>query len=249
MMGSYGVLVIAFFLIAWVYASVGFGGGSSYLALLALPLFALSPDVIRPTALFCNLVVVGGSMWVFHREGLINWKAFWPFLVLSVPAAYVGGMWRLRDSVFFVVLGVTLLAAAAALWVRPQGHVRVRSYARVWNMSLGAGIGLLSGLVGIGGGIFLSPILLLLRWAEPRHIAALASVYIFVNSAAGLLGQWQRGLPAIDPWFLGPLLLGVLVGGQLGARMGARRFDAHVIRRVTAVLILVAALIILIEPR
>ena len=248
-MAEWWWLVIAFFLIAMVYASVGFGGGSSYLALLALPVFALSPDVIRPTALFCNLVVVGGSLWVFHRERLIDWKNFWPFMVLSVPAAYAGGLWRLRDSVFFVVLGLTLLAAAAALWVRPTGEVRARTHSLALNMGLGAGIGFLSGLVGIGGGIFLSPILLLLRWAEPRSIAALASVFIFVNSLAGLLGQWQRGLPAIDLGFLGPLLLAVSAGGQVGARLGARSYDAARIRRITAVLIAVAALFILTDPR
>ncbi|MCU0420897.1 MAG: sulfite exporter TauE/SafE family protein [Cyclobacteriaceae bacterium] len=248
-MASFSLLVIAFFLIALVYATVGFGGGSSYLALLALPVFALSPDVIRPTALFCNLVVVGGSLWVFHRQRLLNWKAFWPFLVLSVPAAYVGGLWRLRDQVFFVVLGITLLAAAAALWIQPTGRTRARINAPVLNVVMGAAIGFLSGLVGIGGGIFLSPLLLLLRWAEPRHIAALASVFIFVNSVAGMLGQWQRGLPAIDPRFLGPLLLAVLAGGQVGARLGTRAFEATHIKRVTAVLIGVAALIILVDVR
>lgn len=239
------LLVILFFLIAVVYASVGFGGGSSYLALLAQPFFLFAPETIRPTALLCNLIVVGGSIVIFYREQLLSWKRFWPFLVASVPAAYVGGWWKLSDRLFFVILGVTLLAASLFLWIQPRHEEREGKDSWIRNMMLGGGIGFLSGLVSIGGGIFLAPLLHLLHWGNARTIAALASVFIFVNSISGLLGQFQSGLNLWNYQTNFPLLIAVFVGGQVGARLGARQWNPVIIKRITASLILLAAINIL----
>jgi uncharacterized protein len=241
------ILTGSFFLIALVYASVGFGGGSSYLALLAQPMFSLLPEVIRPTALLCNIVVVTGATVIFYREKKIVWKEVWPFLLVSVPMAYLGGFWKLEHHTFFVILGVTLLVASVFLWIQPKELTPSgRSFnATGINMLLGGGIGFLSGLVGIGGGIFLSPVLHFLHWSEAKKISALASLFILVNSISGLAGQLQRGLPDISAGFIIPLLVAVLAGGQIGSWLGARKFNPLYIKRITAVLILVAGLNIL----
>lgn len=241
------ILIGSFFLIALVYASVGFGGGSSYLALLAQPVFHLLPEVIRPTALLCNIVVVTGGTILFYRDKKIVWKEVWPFLVASVPMAYLGGLWKLSDHIFFVILGITLVLASVFLWIQPRGddgeNRRFNNMAA--NMGLGGGIGFLSGLVSIGGGIFLSPVLHFLHWSEVKKISALASLFILVNSISGLAGQFQRGLPNLQASYIIPLLLAVLAGGQLGSWLGARKFNPLYIKRITALLILITGLNIL----
>lgn len=242
------LLVAGFFIIALVYASVGFGGGSSYLALLALPLFALAFPVIKSTALFCNIIVVTGGTYIFYREGKLRFREVWPYLITSVPAAYIGGFWPIRQHTFFVLLGATLVVVSVLLWFQPERFNRTGEGMPENNLTksiLGAFIGLLSGLVGIGGGIFLSPVLHFLKWSDARRISALASLFILVNSISGLAGLFQRGIPDLRWQFLVPLLLAVLAGGQIGSRLGARRFNPLYIKRITAVLILLAGLNIL----
>ena len=242
------ILVAAFFIIAMIYASVGFGGGSSYLALLALPFFELAFPLIRSTALLCNIIVVSGGTYLFWKEGKLRWTEVWPYLVLSIPAAYLGAFWPLRDQTSFILLGITLIIAAFLLWFQPEqstSHPTTNHETNGTKIALGGGIGLLSGLVGIGGGIFLSPILHFLRWSDARRISALASLFILVNSMGGILGQMQRGFPEIPLTFLLPLLLAVFIGGQVGSRLGIRTFHPIYIKRITAVLILVAGINIL----
>jgi uncharacterized membrane protein YfcA len=236
------LLIILFFFVAVVYSSVGFGGGSSYLALLAVA--GVARDVFQPAALMCNIIVVTGGAIIFHRSGGLDLKRSWPFLVASVPMAFIGGLWRIGDHLFFVLLGVSLVVASILLWIQPEKMDQVKADSLVFNLGFGAGIGLLSGLVSIGGGIFLSPALHLMRWGEARKISALASLFILVNSVAGLAGQFARS--AVVDWkFILPLLVAVLVGGQLGSRLGARTFNPLYIKRITAVLIMVAGLNIL----
>jgi uncharacterized membrane protein YfcA len=246
-MNEVWILAAGFFLIALVYASVGFGGGSSYLALLALPVFAVPFPMIRATALFCNLVVVTGGVWIFYRDGKLSWKHSWPYLVGSVPLAYLGAQFPIREREFFLLLGVALVVAALLLWfqdrlVRVQSRVAETQSRKIF---MGAGISALSGLVGIGGGIFLSPALHFLGWLEARRIAALASVFILVNSVSSLVGLFQKGVPEFSFSFVAPLLGAVFLGGQIGSRLGARWFSEVYIRKATAVLIFVAALNIL----
>jgi len=244
---EYYLLVFCFFTIALVYASVGFGGGSSYLALMAQPFFMLLPEVIRPTALLCNIVVVTGGTIIFYNQGKIVWREILPFLLSSVPMAFIGGFWKLKDDVFFVLLGFTLLLASMFLWIRQSERDTNNSKleSNVNKSLLGGAIGLLSGLVSIGGGIFLSPVLHLLDWAEAKKISALASVFILVNSISGLIGQFSRGFPDLDWSLMFSLLVAVLFGGQIGSRLGAKKFNPLYIRRITALLILIASLNIL----
>jgi uncharacterized membrane protein YfcA len=164
-----------------------------------------------------------------------------------VPAAYLGGFWKLEDNVFFILLGVALLMASILLWIQPE---KINASSGKYNttpanIALGGGIGFLSGLVSIGGGIFLSPILHFLRWSDAKKISALASLFILVNSISGLAGQFQRGLPALSWQYILPLLAAVFLGGQIGSRLGASKFNPIYIKRVTAVLMLIAALNIL----
>lgn len=236
------ILVLAFFFIALVYASVGFGGGSSYLALLAQPYFLLTPDAIRPLALMCNIVVVTGGCILFVKEDKIRWKEVWPFLVSSVPLAYLGGRIKLQADTFFILLGFVLIIAAVTLWFQPQkSKSELQLNKTAFGLVSGGGIGFLSGLVSIGGGIFLSPMLHLVHWGEARRISALASLFILVNSISGLAGQFRAGIPELNYKLLLPLLAAVFVGGQLGSRLGAKKFNPIHIKRITAILILFAA--------
>lgn len=241
---EFSVLIISFFLIALIYSSVGFGGGSSYLALMAQPFFGLLPETIRPAALLCNIVVVTGGVIIFYRDGKLSLKEIWPFLVASVPMAMLGGYWKLNDHTFFILLGFTLLLAAVFLWIKPDAG-NGKPLKVPGQIALGGSIGLLSGLVSIGGGIFLSPVLHLLNWAEAKKISALASAFILVNSIGGLIGQFAAGSHTVKWTFIFPLLLAVFVGGQIGSRLGSKTFNSVYIRRITAILIFVAAINIL----
>ena len=236
------ILIIAFFFIAMIYSSVGFGGGSSYLALLAV--MGTSVEIMRPTALLCNIIVVTGGVYIFYKEGKIDLKRSWPFLTAGVPLAFLGGFWKLDDALFFQILGGCLIITSIFLWIKPRQVLQPKSGNLLLNLGLGSGVGFLSGLVSIGGGIFLSPILHILQWDEAKKISALASLFILVNSISGLAGQLTRG-PSLDYHFVAPLLFAVLAGGQFGSRLGAKRFNPLHIKRITAVLILVAGLNIL----
>ena len=243
------LLILSFFVVALIYSSVGFGGGSSYLALLALPVFAVAFPVIRSTALFCNIIVVTGGAFIFYKEGKLVFKEVWPYLISSVPASYIGGFWPIKENTFFILLGVTLVIVPFLLWFQPpvvdeqkKSKLPETNFLKV---ILGGSIGFLSGLVGIGGGIFLSPVLHFLRWSDPKKISALASVFILVNSIGGLMGQFNRGIPELSWEFLVSLLVAVLLGGQIGSRLGAQKFNPIYIKRITAVVIFVAGLNVL----
>ncbi len=239
-------ILILFFLIAAVYASAGFGGGSSYLAVLAVA--GCSMAQMRPAALVCNLVVTGGGSAVFWQKGLLDWRRIWP-LFTSVPAAWWGAMWPISDVFFKILLGASLVAAGVLMFFQKEKQAapksknqKPKSEKPVLLAFLGAALGLLAGLTGIGGGIFLAPALHFLRFDEPKKIAATASVFILANSAAGLFGQFFSKNWAIDWAFVGPLALAVAVGGQIGSRLSATFFEPRAVRRVTAALVLYAGL-------
>ena len=238
-------LVLLFFGVALLYASAGFGGGSSYLAILAL--FGLPMAFLRPTALLCNLVVVTGNLWVYWREGQLSWRKTAPLALAGIPLAFIGGYWKLSEQVFFVLLGISLVAAAVAMWLqnKPVSELQPgRTLSPATNLGMGGGLGLLAGLTGIGGGIFLSPALHLLRWDTPKTIAAAASFFIFCQSASGLSGQFLQGVD-LDWALLLPLLAAVWLGGQLGVRWSAGRFPQKTVRNLTALLVFYAGVNIL----
>lgn len=243
-------IILLFFVIASVYSSVGFGGGSSYLALLSLYSFHFTQ--IRAIALLCNLVVVSAGVFFFARRGYVDLKKIIPIIVLSIPMAYIGGRVRLEPSAFFILLGASLVVTAVVMWLQ-SGHdptweeeaIKKRKYPAIQTGAVGGSVGLLAGLVGIGGGIFLAPVLHVLRWDTPKKIAATASLFILLNSAAGLAGQFQNTELKMD-WSLAlPLLIAVFLGGQLGSRMGSGPFSQRTVKRVTAIVILAAGLRVL----
>ncbi len=240
-------LLFFFFAIAFIYASVGFGGGSSYLAVLAL--YALPVPEMRLTALVCNIIVVTGGAIIYIRSKQVNWKKIIPLIVVSVPMAFLGARLKLSVDTFFIILGCSLLTAAILLWIKTRKNNQVvfdkPNYAR--DGLLGGAIGFLSGMVGIGGGIFLSPLLNLIKWDEPKKIAATASLFILVNSVSGIAGQLSSAHADINYIQIGILCLSVLIGGQLGSRMGALKFDQVIIRRVTAVLVFAAGIEVLVK--
>jgi len=240
-------IILAFFTIALFYSMVGFGGGSSYLAVLVLAAF---PYLVIPAqALVCNTIVAGGGSWHFWRSGHFRLKKILPFVVSSIPMAYWGGRILLQKEVFCFLLGVSLLMVSARLRI-PERAVdvdRESDWKTAWliGLPLGGVLGFLAGLVGIGGGIFLSPILLLIRWANPKEAAASAAIFILVNSLAGLGGHLQKGF--VDLTGLLPLALAVLIGGQMGSRLGAYRLSKGVMQKGLSGLVLYVSVKLMIE--
>ncbi|WOR16183.1 sulfite exporter TauE/SafE family protein [Hyphomonas sp. FCG-A18] len=234
-----------FFVTALLYAAVGFGGGSTYNALLVL--YGVDYRILPTIALACNIIVVSGGVWRFSRAGEMQLSRFWSFLITSIPAAWVGGRLPIAEVVFVGLLGFALLASGARLlfMAQPKAAEQASETGIALPMVIGATIGLLSGLVGIGGGIFLAPILYLMGWGTARQIAAACSLFILLNSLSGLGGQVTKlGDTAllsdvINYW---PLLVAVLIGGQIGSWLGAGRLRADWMKRMTAILILYVAL-------
>lgn len=234
------LLACGMLLASFVYASVGHGGASAYLAAMALA--GLAPAEMRPIALALNILVSSLATWKFWRAGHFRWRLFWPFAAVSVPFAYLGGAITLPGTVYKVLVGLVLLYAAWQLWLsaRAGDEMRpVREPPIALAIAIGAVLGLLSGLTGVGGGIFLSPLLLMLGWARTKQTSAVAAPFILVNSIAGLAAGLVSGtasLPSMT-WILGGV---VIVGGWLGAEYGSRRFANPVVRRFLAVVLAVA---------
>ena len=241
------LLMLGFLVIATLYSSVGFGGGSSYLALLALVLTSFF--AIRSTALICNLVVVSGSTYLYWKNGHLDFKKFLPFIVASIPFAFLGARFRLSEQVFFIILGGALIVSALALifqTLKLKKSEEVNpNYPPYVTYLLGAGIGLLSGLVGIGGGIFLAPILNHMKWDKSIKIAALASFFILVNSISGIGGLLTKGMFEL-PWIeASGLIVAVFIGGQIGIRLSLSKLTGNGIKVVTAILVLIVGIRVL----
>ncbi len=233
----------ALFLIAVIYASVGQGGASGYLAVLALA--GEKPESIRPLALSLNVLVASIALMHFGGRGHFRWAYFWPFAVTAVPCAFLAGwQWTLPAGPYRIVLGLILLFAAWQLArSRSETDGADRAFRLRWALPAGAVIGLLSGLIGVGGGIFLSPLLILSGWAAPRAAAAISAAFILASSLAGLGGlalQHQR-FP-VDASELLPYGIAVVIGAFLGATLGVSRFNPLVLRRVLALVLTVAAI-------
>jgi uncharacterized membrane protein YfcA len=243
-------LCILFFLVALAYSAAGFGGGSSYLAILAL--WGIDFQLMKSTALLCNIAVVTGGVYHFYKSGNLPLKKALQLSLVSVPLAFVGGYLPLKQETFFLILGIALTLAALAMCYRfffeKEEIVAPKEKESGWAYGIiGGAIGLLSGMTGIGGGIYLSPVLKLGRYDTAKRIAGLSSFFILVNSISGLAGQAVKHPIAFDWRFSLPLILSVIVGGQLGARLSARVLKPRWVAGATAALILYAGVRMLIR--
>ena len=226
------------FIVAFLYASVGHGGASGYLALMAL--FAVSPAVMKPTALLLNLFVSLTSFIQFYRGKHFKWKIFLPLAIASVPLAFAGGLLTLDGNIYKKVLGAFLLIPVCRFLFFPNIPVdQLRKPNLVVSVIIGATIGFLSGLIGIGGGIILSPILLMLKWTDQKQTAAISALFIFVNSLSGLAGQLSTGIS------FGPDMIAYVVvafsGGLFGAYFGALKFNQQILKYLLAFVLLLAS--------
>lgn len=225
---------------AFGYASVGHGGASAYIAAMALA--GIGPQEMRPVALVLNILVSSLGSWKFHRAGHFRWRLFWPFAAVSIPLAYVGGAITLPGQAYQILVGAVLLYAAWQLWRSARAGEEMRGLREPplhWAMLIGAAMGLLAGLTGVGGGIFLSPLLLMLGWAGTKQTSAVAAPFILVNSIAGLAAVMITSGAAM-PTYVWALAPAVTIGGWLGAEYGARRLANPIIRRVLALVLALA---------
>ena len=232
------IFYIALFVIAFLYASVGHGGASGYLALMAI--YGISPDVMKPTALLLNLFVSVVSFIQFYRGGHFKMKLFWPLAVGSVPFAFIGGLMHMDASVYKIILGILLVIAVVRfLFFSKFKNVEPKDPQVVLALLIGVVIGFLSGLIGIGGGIILSPILLLLGWSNMKQTAAISALFIFVNSLSGLMGQLTKGIDLSSGMLM--YVVVAFAGGLLGAYVGSLKLKAAALKNVLAAVLLVAA--------
>ncbi len=231
------LLLLAIFLVAVLYASVGHAGASGYIAAMALA--GVAVEQIRPTALVLNLVVATIATVLFARAGHFSWQRFWPFAVTAPAMAFLGGALQLPVVVLRLVLGIVLLLSALRLFATFGATRAPRPLSRTVGLAAGAGIGFLAGLTGTGGGIFLTPLLLFAGWATPKQAAAVSAPFILINSLAGLGGYTQAGLaiPALAP----ALAVAALGGGFLGARLGATRIPDPRLRLLLGVVLGIAS--------
>ncbi|MGI8658252.1 MAG: sulfite exporter TauE/SafE family protein [Candidatus Limnocylindria bacterium] len=233
------LLAALFFGAALLYSSVGHAGASAYLAAMAL--VGVAPETMRPTALALNLFVAGIVILRFHRAGHLPWRQLVPLAIGSVPMAFLGGSIQLPGEVYRPLVALVLVAGAIRLATARPGDdaATARGVPIVGGIAAGAGIGLLAGLTGTGGGIFLTPLLVLARWTPTRAAAGLSGAFILANSIAGIGGLLRGGLvlpPELPAW-----IAAVVVGGLIGSRLGAARFSILSLRRALAFVLLLAA--------
>lgn len=226
------------FLVAFLYASVGHGGASGYLALMAI--FSVTPEVMKPTALLLNLFVSLTSFIQYYRGNHFKWKIFLPLAVASIPMSFIGGLLVLDGTIYKKILGLLLLIPVVRFLVFKNPRIdETKKPDTVLSLIIGGSIGLLSGMIGIGGGIILSPILLLLKWTDQKQTAAISAIFIFVNSLAGLTGQLTKGIhfSADMYWYV----IIAFAGGLCGAYFGALRFRQDILKNILASVLLLAA--------
>ena len=229
-------LASAVFVVAVLYSSVGHAGASGYIAVMSL--LSLAPAEIKPIALTLNILVASIGTWQFWRAGHFSWSLFWPFALLSAPLAFLGGYLNLPGHLFKVIVGIILLFSAAQFLLRPPAEREPVPPSKPVAISVGAGLGLLSGLTGTGGGIFLTPLLILLHWARTRSASAVSALFILLNSVSGLAGNITatRAFPAFGLALAGA----AVIGGTIGSYFGSRRLAPAAIKRLLAVVLIIA---------
>lgn len=227
------------FVIAALYSSVGHGGASGYLMIMSL--LAYSPRAMAPSALALNIVVAGIAFLTLWRSGYFSWSITWPFVIASVPSSFLGGVLHIAEPILQILLSLALAAAAIRLWLPSRGVLNsTLSRPRLFvSLVSGVVIGLLSGMIGIGGGIFLSPLLILGGWANPKQAAATSACFIVLNSIAALGGRFVQGAGILDLSL--PILVCAIAGGLLGSSLSARTLPMTTLRRVLAAVLLIAS--------
>ncbi|MBM4165635.1 MAG: sulfite exporter TauE/SafE family protein [Ignavibacteria bacterium] len=235
---SFLILFVAIFTVAFLYSSVGHAGASGYIAVMTL--FGLSVAVIKPSALVLNIAVACLTSYQFWKAGHFSWKLFFPFAMTSVPFAFLGGYITLPTLILKIILGVVLLYSALRFMFRFQFENVTVSPSKPIALSFGAIIGLISGITGVGGGIFLTPLLLLMKWAKTKTAAAVSAVFILVNSVAGIVGSLSNNQSL--PLQLLPMMLAALCGGAIGSYYGSRKFSPLFIKKFLAVVLTIAGM-------
>ena len=231
-----GIFIIALIAIAFLYASVGHGGASGYIALMATFSFPLT--YIKPTALILNVFISGISFFYFKKHNHFKWKLFYPFAIASIPAAFLGGYIAIDPKLYKIILGVFLAAAILRILLIPsREQVKVNAFKPYTALFIGCGIGFLSGMIGIGGGIILSPIIIILGWANMKTAAAISALFIFVNSISGIIGYSLTNQIEMESFKLIPI---ALVGGVLGAIYGSNKVSNKVLKQILSVVLLIA---------
>jgi len=238
------ILSFLFFLTALLYSSVGFGGGSTYLALLLI--WGIPYQIFPVVALCCNIIVVSGNCFNFIRKGNANVKLVAPYLISSIPLAFIGGSLEIEQNTFEILLFITLAVAGIFLLLKFKSfddkNETYRKIPNIISIVIGGTIGFVSGIVGIGGGIFLSPILFLIRVGKAKHIATSASVFILINSIASIAGQITKDSILSEIYNYWPLFLFVFIGGQLGNFLNIRIFPGRILALITSILVIFVAL-------
>lgn len=231
------LLIIAMFSAAFIYSSVGHGGASAYLAMMVLA--GIAPVGMRPSALIMNVAVASIALVQFGREGWFRWNLFWPFALGAVPLAFVGAKISLPSATYRIIVGIVLAFAALRLFLpaKATSQIDERPVHRGLALGVGGGIGLVSGLTGVGGGIFLSPLLLFSKWASAKIAAAVSAAFVLANSLAGLAALSTFVLLRNFWWWLGA----VVAGGALGSWLGSSRFQSAALLRLLGVVLLIAA--------
>jgi hypothetical protein len=233
---EFALMTIAVAVVAFLYSSVGHAGASGYIAVMTLA--GLEPQVIRPTALVLNIVVAAITSWQFARRGHFCWGLFWPFAILAVPMAYWGGSLTLSPWLFQLIVGLVLLYSAARFMTRlDSDEVGARPPMSV-AIPTGAGLGLLAGLTGTGGGIFLTPLLIVMRWSTTQQAAGVSSLFILLNSVAGLTGNVQNVQQF--PLFAIPMAAVAVGSGFAGSHFGSHKFPHTTIKRLLAIVLAIA---------
>jgi uncharacterized membrane protein YfcA len=234
------MLALAIGAAAALYSSVGHGGASSYIALMAL--WGLAPAEIRPAALVLNIIVAGYAAFMFLRAGRFDWRIFWPFAITAIPAAWFAGRVDVPEDYYRPLLAIALGAAALRylVWPKLDAQAETRAPSPLIALPVGGALGALAGLTGIGGGVYLSPLLVFARWCDPQKAAGIAACFIVVNSMAGLAGRWTS-LAALPP-FLPYLIAAALVGGVIGAGFSVAKLDKSGILRALGIVLGVASI-------
>ena len=238
------ILSIFFFITAILYSSVGFGGGSTYLALMII--MGIPYYIFPIIALFCNIVVVSGNSINYIRSGNLNIKLLIPFIIGSVPCSFIGGTILIEKELFEIILFFVLTMAGILLLIENKSFnkndLQLKKIPTVFSIIIGSILGFVSGIAGIGGGIFLSPILFLLRAGYPKQIATISSLFILINSIFGIVGQLTKDAvynQIIDYW---PLFIIVLVGGQIGNMLNLKFFSNRILALITSLLVIFVAI-------